>query len=469
MRILFASIVVSALVASAAPSAAQTPSGPRSERPYRGLFAGDTGNARQLLTLSASFGGGYDDDVFANQAGSSPPPGSSIAGAGGSSSYLTGSAQLGYSLSKSGVAFSASGGTGAGHYPGLSEPTTVHHSAGASASFQVARHASVSVSQSEAYQPFYFWQWLPLDVTPSEVTPVFDPGTMTIADAVQATALGVKQPIAGDAVAGQQAEYYLSSDTSVGYTQGLAQHLNLSMGYGYHRSDSKSGTRNFESQSVGGSLGYSLAKGVSLKAGYAYSTTEYPLANGTVDRFVGQSIDGGVDYNKALSFSRRTTLSFQTGMAGVSDGQTIHYGLIGNVQLTHELGRSWSTGVAYSRNVSYTETFRAPVLSDNLSASINGLLSRTVQFQASAGASRGDVGYTSNNGYTSYYASTSTRYAFSRKAGLSVYYAYYRYSFGSGIVLPPGISSFTNRQSFGFSVDTWVPLIQRNRSANATR
>ena len=49
--------------------------GPRSERPYRGLFAGDTGNARQLLTLSASFGGGYDDDVFANQAGSSPPPG----------------------------------------------------------------------------------------------------------------------------------------------------------------------------------------------------------------------------------------------------------------------------------------------------------------------------------------------------------------------------------------------------------
>ena len=45
------------------PAEAQSP---RSERPYRGLFAGDTGNAEQLLTFSASFGGGYDDDIFAN-------------------------------------------------------------------------------------------------------------------------------------------------------------------------------------------------------------------------------------------------------------------------------------------------------------------------------------------------------------------------------------------------------------------
>ena len=139
--------------------------------------------------------------------------------------------------------------------------------------------------------------------------------------------------------------------------------------------------------------------------------------------------------------------------------------------MTHEIGRSWSTGVGYSRNVSYTETFRAPVLSDNLCREASTACSAgRVQFQASAGVSRGDVGYALEQRLTtSYFASASTRYAFSRKAGLSVYYAYYRYSFGSGIVLPPGISSFTNRQSFGFSVDTWVPLIQRNRSANATR
>ena len=132
---------------------------------------------------------------------------------------------------------------------------------------------------------------------------------MTIADAVQAASLGVKQPIAADAVVGQQAEYYLSSDTSVGYTQGLSQHLNLSMGYGYQRSDSKSGTRNFESQSVRRSAQLQpRARACRSGPATATATTEYPLANGTVDRFGGSSIDGGVDYNKALSFSRRTTL-----------------------------------------------------------------------------------------------------------------------------------------------------------------
>jgi outer membrane translocation and assembly module TamA len=62
MRILSVLVVVATLVV-AAPAGAQTP---RSERPYRGLFAGDTGNAQQLLTLSASLGGGYDDNIFAN-------------------------------------------------------------------------------------------------------------------------------------------------------------------------------------------------------------------------------------------------------------------------------------------------------------------------------------------------------------------------------------------------------------------
>jgi hypothetical protein len=156
-------------------------------------------------------------------------------------------------------------------------------------------------------------------------------------------------------------------------------------------------------------------------------------------------------------------------LSALSDGQQMHYNVVGNVQLARELGRTWSTGVGYSRYVSYIETFRAPVLNDSLFAAITGLLSRTTQFQASAGATRGEVGFSATSDLESYYASASTRFAFSRKAGLSVYYAYYRYSFANSIALPPGISRFTNRQSVGFSVDTWVPLIQRNRSANASR
>ncbi len=463
MRMFLASFVSAALVAAAATPAAAQLSAPRPERPYRGLFAGDTGNAQQLLTLSASFGGGYDDDIFANN---------STAGTsnnGGSTSFLSGSAGLGYSLSKAKKAFSASVGGGVGHYPGLQEPTITHFNAGVNASMQVGRHSSISFSQTETYQPFYFWSAFPGEIAPVDTTPVFDPGTMTIADAVQATALGIKPLIAADGVVGQEAEYYLDSDTSVGFTQGLSEHLSLTGGYNYRRSDSQSGIRDFESQGGSAHLGYSLGKGLSIGGGFGYSVNDYPRGDGLVDRYESKTIDGGVNYNKALSFSRRTTLTFSTGMSGVSYGGEVHYGLLGNVQLVRELGRTWSTSVGYSRNVSFSETFRAPVLSDNLFGGIGGLLSRQWQFHASAGASRGDVGYGSANGFQSYVVSTGARYAFMRKAGLSVYYAYYRYSFENGIVLPPGISKFTNRQSFGFSVDTWVPLLQRNRSANATR
>ena len=459
MRMLTVLIVVSML--AAAPAWAQTP---RSERPYRGLFAGDTGNAEQLLTLSASFGGGYDDDISANANAAPVGP-----NAPRSSTYLNGSAQLGYSLAKSTKSFSASFGAGGGHYPGLSEPNVVHYSGSVGGSIQVARHSTFSLTQSETYQPFYLWSWLPTDVAPVEAMPAFDPGTMTITDAVQAASLSTRPPLAADAVSASSAEYYLASDTGVGYTQALAQHLNLELSYGYRRSDSKSGARDYSSQSGSGRLSYNVGKGVALVGGYGYSDTQYSAGNGQVVHYQGHLIDGGVNYNKALSFSRRTTLGFQTGLAGVQDGIQTHYSVVGNAQLTHELGRSWSTGLGYARSVSYVETFRAPVLTDSLSGGIGGLINRATQFHASTGVSRGNVGYTVNNTFDTYFASAGARFAISRKTGLSVYYGYYRYSFENGIVLPPGVSSFTNRQSVGFSFDTWLPLIQRNRSANATR
>ena len=91
-------------------------------------------------------------------------------------------------------------------------------------------------------------------------------------------------------------------------------------------------------------------------------------------------------------------------------------------------------------------------------------MSRTTQFSANVGAARGDVGYGSANGYSSFFATSGIRFAFTRNVGLGVYYGYYRYRFENGIVLVPGVSRDSNRQSISFSIDFWKPLIQRNRS-----
>jgi Protein of unknown function (DUF3575) len=460
MRLLTSSFVVAALLAAAGSAAAQTPQSPRSERPYRGLFGGDTGNAQELLTFSASFGGGYDDDIFAGDSGAGAPSQGNVP----STTFLTASADLGYSLVKSKVSFSANGGSGVGHYPGLNQPSLVHHNGGVSASFQVAHHSRLNVSQSETYQPFYFWGFLPTGVAQVEAIPVFDPGTMTIADAVQAASLGLNQPAIADTVAGSNAEYYLDSSTYLGYSQGLTRNLTFDTSLSYTRSDSKSGTRDFKTQSATAGLSYALAKGLALVFAYSYSDSEYPVAAGQFRSYQGHSINAGVNFNKALSFSRRTTLSFSTGTVAINDSVTTHYDIVGNVQLTHELGRSWSTGVGYYRSVSYVETFVAPVLTDSASGSLDGLISRAMQFQASVGLSRGNVGYGVASEFRSVYASTGLRYALTRNVALSTYYGYYHYDFDSGIVLPLGTPRNSNRQSISFSVEFWHPIIQRNRS-----
>ncbi len=455
----FTVLVVIALAASAIPALAQTAPGPRPERPFRGLFAGGTGNATQLLTVSASFGGGYDDDIFLNQqAGVAPVPGSH-----GSTSFLNASGDLGYSVSKKRVSFSASLGSGVGHYPGLNQPSLVHHSAGAGGSFQIGRHSTVSIHQSETYQPFYFWSAMPMSVTAVDPIPVFDPGTMTIADAVQAASLNLQQPIAADATVGSNAEYYLASETGVGFTQGLTRNLSLDLSYGYRRSDSKSGAQDFSMQSGGGRLGYILGKGLGLHAGYGYSQSVYQLTVGE-SRYQGHNIDVGVDYSKALSISRRTTFGFTTGTSGFNDGTTTHYNLVGTAHLTHEMGRTWSAGLAYQRYVAYTETFRAPALTDDFTGSVGGLLSRKTQVQGGVGISRGDVGFTPANNYSSAFASGGARFAINRYSGVSVSYSYYHYLFADDIALAPGLLRHTNRQSISVSIDFWAPLIQHNRS-----
>ena len=56
------SVCVAALFAASTPAAAQAP---RPERPYRGLFGGGVGDVEQSLIWNGSTGGGYDDNVLA--------------------------------------------------------------------------------------------------------------------------------------------------------------------------------------------------------------------------------------------------------------------------------------------------------------------------------------------------------------------------------------------------------------------
>ena len=118
----------------------------------------------------------------------------------------------------------------------------------------------------------------------------------------------------------------------------------------------------------------------------------------TVRRVSNHFIDVGADagYGRSYALTRRTTFSFSTN-SGVFvgrepataatddsfDPQTRLF-VGGSADLTHTMGRSWVASTGYRRGVSYEVGFDQPLLSDTALASLSGLITPRLDFNASA-------------------------------------------------------------------------------------
>jgi len=253
-------------------------------------------------------------------------------------------------------------------------------------------------------------------------------------------------------------------------SQTLTRRVTASAEIGIEESTTTDHLSDFSRRMIGGRLSYVLAKGLSLRAGYGVTEGRSTVA--TVDEQSSRlhTFDGGVDYNKALSFSRRTTLTFSTGTSMLDDGVQTHYLVTGRAQVVREIGRTWNVNAGYDRGVSYVDVIRDPVLSHTGTVGVAGLLSRHTQFTAALGLSSGAAGFAvSNNNYTTLYGSVNLQYALTRTLALGVMYARYRYTFEDGVVLTPGVPSKSDRQMLRASLEMWQALFHRARRSNASR
>jgi hypothetical protein len=422
---------------AAGPIYAQTA---RPERPQRSLFGGGYGNAEQMLTLSANFGGGYDSSVLSvdpeSTSGAVPPPKTS------DGTFNNASASLAYQLSKTGVSFGATAYTSAGYYPSVDRPFFGGTGGGVNGGFAISSRMSASVGAQVSHQPLYalLLPTLPgsFNQAPGEIAPL-DPSLTA------------------------RANNHLSFSTSAGLSYLVARHSTLTGSYGRSLSSASiSGfSRSLSTQSASGNFNQALAKGLGLNLGYGFSDADYGGLRGHVH---SHSINAGLNYNKALSISRRTSLSFATGSMGVTDLGQIHWVVTGNVQLMREIGRTWSAGIGYARNVSFIEGFTGPVLSDSAFANYGGMINRKLQFTSGVGMSMGGVGFgLPNNGFRSYFGSAGLRVGLTQSVAFSLNYTYSRYTFESGVTLLPGLVSHSNRQSVMVSLNLWEPLFHRAR------
>src|SRR5204862_2967615 len=107
-----------------------------------------------------------------------------------------------------------------------------------------------------------------------------------------------------------------------------------------------------------------ISRDATLHLGYVYQEGQFGVQAQARPAAV-HNIDAGLDYHRALSFSRRTKIDFATGSTIVNlpaaEGLTssqLQYRVTGTAGLTRDMGRTWRARLGYNRGVGFWEAFR---------------------------------------------------------------------------------------------------------------
>jgi hypothetical protein len=433
---------VAALLMTGTPANAQLPG---SSRPYRGLFGADrTSTAparRQALDLTAGLEGAFDDNLLASQRGGGLRLGR---GTDIPSGYF-GSAQAGlsYQWRTEPVSFYANTFSVARYYPEQESVTDFYSSSvGGAVTSGLWRHARLSVDPNLTYTSRERLRLI--EVPDAEAGFLDQLDYATVDRRVLRYGLGVE------------------------VVQDLGRRTSLIASAAGRYADFASDDIDFRSATMSARLKRQVARNASIYAGYSRHVADHIGAGVPKRPMRRHSIDVGVDYGRALSLTRRTSLTFTTGSSLIArdrldspgDDGALRARLIGGATLIHELGRSWRAQAAYARSVRFTEEFGEPMLSDSASGGIAGYLSQRLDVSVVGAYSSGSSVADRGRQYETYTASAQLRYGLTRNIALFTQYLAYYYEFQEGLALlrnlPPGL----HRQSVHAGVTLWTPLFR---------
>jgi hypothetical protein len=436
-------IAISPALLSTAQAPSDRPQPEQVRRPFRGLFGAPADpRGKQSLTVTFSAFAAYDDDLLAAETGTSSPTSTAQR----SGWYPGATAGLAYTRRGDRVSGDLQGDAGVNHYPSLDRTTTMYR-AGGSLTARVARRTTLGVAADEVYAPQYR---LGLFTNPNTLTGEADPFST----------------VATDLDLFRSNAYRTSAQATL--SQELGRRTTLDAYYAFGDVNYVDNEFDYASRAAGIRLSQRLTQHLGFHAGYGYSTASYDRPQDGARQRI-HNIDLGVDYGRALSVSRRTTFTFSTGSSAITQGERLtgapgsgfRYHLIGTANLRHEIGRTFSASIGYRRSVDFHEGFNDPFLSDAVTASYDGLLTRRLGFNARADYALGSVGLGGdNNGYDSASASAGLEYALSRTLALYGRYVYYRYHFDSGVALDPRFVPSLDRQGVRVGLSASFPILR---------
>jgi hypothetical protein len=404
------------------------------ERPYRGMFGRSAvGPVRDGLALTLGASASYDDNLLAAQGGGVTRGTTPIGGY-----FAGGSAYLDYSRPGQRLTITAAGGSELRYYERFND-TNGSHFANGSLEFLLGRRSRFAVRQSVSLASLYRFAALP--------------GLTEVVPDVEA-----------DAELSVDGRDRLATSTGASFMHQLTSRSRFSFDYGYRRANSESTLYDLDVTVAGGMYEHNVGRNGTLRLGYHHQDAKYGI-DATTRHLVMHNIDIGGSYARPLSFSRRTFVRFTGGTDLISHQATSavppvqYFRLSGVAGLDHEFGRTWTAAATYTRGMQFVEGFTDPFFMDSTRVSLRGLLSRRVEFGATASYVDGRLQLRLvENPYTSYAGTARIGYSFTEAFEASADYAYYNYSFAGRGGLPGQFASRLGRHSFRVGIRYWLPL-----------
>jgi hypothetical protein len=231
--------------------------------------------------------------------------------------------------------------------------------------------------------------------------------------------------------------------------------------------DDELGGSDFMARGIEGRWRRRITRDLGVHAGFGYDEIR-PVRDDNLS-FVNERIDIGVDYATALTVARRTTLSFstETSMARENDGPR-RFRVNGTIDLVKGFRRTWRASIGARRATDFLPGFAQPLLSDRAHASLGGFLAKRLMLHVNADGGRGRIGFTDKRDFLTYTGDARLTVALSRHIGLFTQYVYYHYQ------VPPDTPSIVqlqrlSRQGVSIGIQTWVPLIDKDKVDRDTR
>lgn len=443
-------VVLLVTFVTAAPALAQQ--GASSRRPYRGLFGSPSSpDAPQSLVLSGSVFGAYYNNVVDGI----PDPTAQTPWLQGSGHYQGAQVGLDYAISRVGRRFSVAGSASGGltYYRSQNRSRVrPSNNVALTVGARLSRTTSLSVRQSAAYTSNYN-----------------QPLASRLGYGI-AQDLGVADDDALDLF--ELRAFRMAS--TVALSQSLGRYLSIGGAYSYRwveiLDDDPAASRFKDYRSHAGSASIQYARPVTRSAtmvlGYGIRATESGSLTG--DPSVVHNVNAGINYGRALSFSRRTSLSFSTGSAIATteridvpgaDKHTRIY-LVGDAALTHELGRTWTASVSYTRGLRTMDGLDDLYFTQAVRGVLGGLVSRRLSVSSTISWADSTLENQGGGRHRGYAAGANAQYALTRALALYTSYTYFHYRFNDGVVIDRRLPRQLDRHGVRAGLTTAIPLIR---------